>query len=436
MSITFEGSQHPLNLFVILNCYFTGLAIACIGNTPSRDLSQEATVKIDNNNPYNIKYGDPDPQTYLQWYQSPILSDGLHTILFQNLSAISLDMALVTVGPNTPLKGRTLFVDDDDTQIQYTGTWTRSGDHIRSGSLPNGIPVHNSTHQSSTPGDMLTFRFSGTSVAVYGIFNWEFLASLSATYNLDGETYSENYPVKSTSSGYLSGWNDASNFLYFSKEHLEAGPHILTITVTETNNVIYAFDYITYTPSFPNLSSRPDVSSLTISHSTPSSSSITTPNNLVGDSSRSPTVPIGAIVGGILGVVALLLLVLAFFWYRRHLKMQSNRRRTLQLPKPYTEESGYVNDVFRGPDLPHSRETVSPYLLRIPHSAPLAYSSYGPSTDMRQFSDISSIHPSHSASQVRYAHVASDSEGSDTAEDAITPYILDPSPQKKTSLLP
>ena len=130
--------------------------------------SQFATVSIDRRSAYNTTYGTkalslPSSQVYIQWYQSPTLSDGNHTITVSHLTG-SIDMALITVGPNTLLQGKTLIVDNDNPAIEYFGTWTRNTSPFVPGVLQDGFPIGNTTHHSTTPGDTITFRFTGESV--------------------------------------------------------------------------------------------------------------------------------------------------------------------------------------------------------------------------------------------------------------------------------
>ena len=118
-------------------------------------------VTIDGGTPYNTSYMDPIPQTYLQWYQSPTLAEGNHTIRVDGVGGTSLDYATISVGQNTPLSGKKIIVDNDDSTVHYSGSWTRNTDHFIPGGVPKGLPFRNSTHRSTTPGDTITFLFSG-----------------------------------------------------------------------------------------------------------------------------------------------------------------------------------------------------------------------------------------------------------------------------------
>jgi len=149
---------------------FKGTSIAFIGITPppSFPQSQFATVSIDSGTAYNTTYGTQalsvaSSQAYIQWYQSPTLSDGNHSITISHFAG-AIDMALITVGPNTSLQGKMVIADNDDPAIEYFGTWARNASPFKSGVLQDGFPIGNTTHRSTIPGDMITFRFTGESV--------------------------------------------------------------------------------------------------------------------------------------------------------------------------------------------------------------------------------------------------------------------------------
>ena len=151
---------------------FKGTSIALIGIMPPISFpdseSQFATVSIDKGTAYNTTYGTQalsvsSSLAYIQWYQSPILSDSNHIINVSHFAG-AIDMALITVGQNTLLHGKTLIADNDNPAIKYFGTWTRNTSPFNSGVLEDGFPVGNTTHRSTTPGDTITFRFTGESV--------------------------------------------------------------------------------------------------------------------------------------------------------------------------------------------------------------------------------------------------------------------------------
>ena len=155
-----------LNNFSNATLGFTGTSIAFSGDTPPAILPQSIMVSIDGGTPYNTSYMDPTPQTYLQWYQSPTLPEGNHTIRVNGMAQTALDYATITAGQNTPLSGKKIIVDNDDSTVHYSGGWTRNTDEYIPGGVPKGRPFRNSTHRSTTPGDTITFLFTGQSPTI------------------------------------------------------------------------------------------------------------------------------------------------------------------------------------------------------------------------------------------------------------------------------
>jgi hypothetical protein len=149
---------------------------------------------------------------------------------------------------------------------------------------------------------------SGTSVSVYGIFSWFNLGSLAATYTVDGTTVTQTYNSTSLERGNEEG--EAFNFLYYSLDNLSPADHTLVVNVTVADNQSFALDYITYLPSFETPSLMPRLNDTTTTTTTsvePSSSSLRP--SLVQNSGTSQPWQMQrlqiAIVGGVIGVVAL-----------------------------------------------------------------------------------------------------------------------------------
>lgn len=324
---------------------FEGIAIAFGGNTPKVfGDSQTLTVSIDGAPSYNTSYNDPTPQSYVQWYQSPILPEGTHNITLTHLAGTALDYAVITAGQNTNLTGKTVIVDNEDPSIRFTGSWTRNTDRFHSGYPPDGYPFHNSTHQSTKPGDNFIFRFSGTSLNIYGILDWANLGTVSASYTLDGATASQTYTVTTSSSMYQDSTTDEHNFLLYSNTTLTAGDHTLVVNVTKCVNQTFIFDYLTYQPSFSTLATMPN---------------LTLPAATNGTSHTSTTsTPVGAIVGGILGGLALLFLLIgAFLWFRKR-KAQDDQGETNQITAFAVPSSGQENLGAAKPVIPSTQ--ISP----------------------------------------------------------------------------
>jgi len=144
-----------------------GTSVSFFGVTPPVfSGSQNLTVSIDGYTPYNTSYSDPNPQSYRQWYQSPLLKDGTHNIELSHIAGTALDFAVVTVGKDTPLSGQTVIVDNDDPGLTFNGTWRRSQDLFNSGPQPDGFPYRNTTHQTTDVGSSFTYRFNGAPIYI------------------------------------------------------------------------------------------------------------------------------------------------------------------------------------------------------------------------------------------------------------------------------
>ncbi|KAF8797548.1 hypothetical protein BYT27DRAFT_7125254 [Phlegmacium glaucopus] len=302
------------NQFGTIFMKFQGTSVAFFGITPSAfNGSQILSVSIDGSQPTNTSYDDPNPPSYRQWYQSPTLPQGSHQISLGHLAGTSLDFAVVAVGQDTPLAGQLAIVDNEDPAFTFKGNWKQNKALFNSGQFPDGLPFHNSTQDSSTIGDQLTFRFTGTgqSAAIYGIFNWSNLGLITLTFTMDGSSLSRTFRVTTTTPQFQSRLGQQQNFQFFSYDFLSPGNHTLVVNVTDRVNQTFSFDYITFTPSFATLATRPNLTSLTDTASGDLSSS---------QSKLSP----GAIAGIVISLIVVLLLGGVFFLRRRRLRKKTS----------------------------------------------------------------------------------------------------------------
>lgn len=143
----------------------TGVAVALYGNTPKNliSASQDFQVIIDGAPAYKSSTTDTKPQTYMQWYQSPLLTQGSHTVTLKEMYS-ALDLILITPGPDTPLASQTLMVDDVYDGITYTGGgWkeVRDKKYAEGSASITAQPFQNGTHQTSNVGDSLSFSYTG-----------------------------------------------------------------------------------------------------------------------------------------------------------------------------------------------------------------------------------------------------------------------------------
>ncbi len=81
---------------------------------------------------------------------------------------------------------------------------------------------------------------------------------MTLTFTLDGQSLSRTYDVRADTSQFTSGLGQQQNFLFYEYSFLQAGSHTLVVNVTECVNQTFAFDYVTYTPSFATLATMPN----------------------------------------------------------------------------------------------------------------------------------------------------------------------------------
>ncbi|KAG6911317.1 hypothetical protein DXG01_002156 [Tephrocybe rancida] len=250
---------------------FTGNTIAFYGSTPPPELSQDMAVTIDKSDTWRTSFPANQAGSYSQWWQSPLLDDGTHTIQLDGLTQMSLDFMAVTVSSTSLKAGQQIIVDDADPALQYAGNWNISTvPFINPGQdKTTTAPFHNTTHQSNTTGDSVEFHFTGSNVSVYGIMSWANIGSITTRYALDSKETTRTYRIQSNSPDPLDGFEN--NFLLFSAGHLDDGPHNLSIQVTDCQNVALILDYVVYTSSPTTISAFREVSS-SISALTPTTS--------------------------------------------------------------------------------------------------------------------------------------------------------------------
>ncbi|KAJ7109753.1 hypothetical protein C8R43DRAFT_179340 [Mycena crocata] len=249
------------------------------------EANRNYSVKIDNG-PFLVQSGDG-------YFESPILTDGLHTITYSD-GALNLypafDYLTVTAGSSTQLLGRTVIVDDSAI-IEYSGQWSTQSVAPLILSRPSAV-YQNTTHWTSTVGDAFTFQFNGNSVAVYGVVpnNTEVTANSSVTCVVDG--VSTVVPVPP-------GSNQVQAMAQFFHADLEPGMHTLVFNVTDlAPSQLFGIDFVVYNSSLD---------------ATPSGS-VTAP---ITASSKKTGHHTGTIVAATFGSLAALVLVGLFFFIHR-----------------------------------------------------------------------------------------------------------------------
>ncbi|KAJ3992466.1 hypothetical protein F5050DRAFT_919472 [Lentinula boryana] len=283
---------------------FQGTAISFAGSTPSSANSPTWFIaSIDSGDQVNCTFPNAGlTQYYTQWYESPVLDDGLHTVNLSSL-IVDVDYAIVTVGQTTPLGGG----------------WTMSNASlVMDGGWANGPPLGNSTHRTNSVGDSFKFQFSGSSISVFGVFEWTGTGSVTLDFNLDNQTTPS---VISVPSGSSPSHPETPNHLFFSS-NVTTGNHTLLVNVTDAvGNQTFVFDYLTYIPSFESLASKPNFTGTAVGSALPTQVAPTQGNDNARHSNTGAIV--GGVVGGLLGIVLLAVLVILVF-RRRTSKPESH----------------------------------------------------------------------------------------------------------------
>lgn len=125
------------------------------GNDPGLDASY--IVELDRVE-HVVAYEPSSALRSLQWYQSPTLDEGQHSVKFTNLSAPQgVDFILISPGATTALHKEILVVGDNHPDVVYNGSGWDSVD----GSDDDSAPMLNGTHVTKSIGDSLDFTFIG-----------------------------------------------------------------------------------------------------------------------------------------------------------------------------------------------------------------------------------------------------------------------------------
>jgi hypothetical protein len=314
----------------------TGTGIHVAASIASPDASY--SVKIDD--------GAFEPQTRNGTYDSPVLSDGKHTLTYATASQKALpsfDYLTVTAGPSTPLRGQTLAVDDSDTSIVYSGNWSTTPPS--SVVVDASSPLYgNTAHWTSNIGDSFEFQFTGrpllqrndiilqlieikigSSISVYGILaNLSTIENITAAYILDGISKVQSIPQ---------GTLNSLPMVELFHAEVQPGEHTLLMNITEIQiTQAIGIDFVAYNASFD---------------STAPASTASFPSSALG-SSRS--LRVGAKVGVSVGVLAAVILatLCMVLWRRRSLRNPKNPKFRLSddcewfLSKLYTHASDYL----------------------------------------------------------------------------------------------
>ncbi|KAK7028929.1 hypothetical protein VNI00_014766 [Paramarasmius palmivorus] len=307
----FSPSQSSRPVF---DTSFHGTSIALYGYVLESTVELDTTIRANGSS-----------QAAMDWYQSPLLSDQEHTIIAQFGDITIIDYALIQAGTTTDLSGKTIFVDDTNKdELWFTGQWHVSENERYSYRSPNSIPgfptlyypANRTVTLSSASGDSFEFRFSGTSISVYGVY----IASASYTVDfiMDDSVQRVNYTQDNKNKEWM------INYKLYENTTLTPENHILVVNVTSTSGAYFYLDYITYTPSFNSIHEKP-----TFIRAPPVASGV--------PPGRSLGLPVEAIVG-IIVIAGLSMVTFAgiFWWFwKKRSALRKDAKISAQSVEPF-----------------------------------------------------------------------------------------------------
>ncbi|KAK7028928.1 hypothetical protein VNI00_014765 [Paramarasmius palmivorus] len=310
-----SGTLQPVTYF---NMSFHGTSITFSG------FVADSRVELDDIPTTEIAFrANPLKVTVSYWYQSPPLLDQEHKVQAKFNTFNYVDYALINAGSTTDLATKTIFVDDANEEMWYTGQWKVEANATYLCNTSNPIPAlpyyfyaaNRTVHSSNTSGDSFEFRFSGTSISVYGLHAPS--GDYAVDFIVDGSIRRANYPHDHDPQD---GW--MTNYKFYENTTLSPGNHTLVVNVTDVRNSSFLLDYITYTPSFSFIQEKP----IFIRGSADSQASQT----------RSLGLHIGAIVGIVIGSV-FIIITIGLFYLSRRKRSTSRKAANVSWPvEPFT----------------------------------------------------------------------------------------------------
>ena len=141
------------------------------------------------------------------------------------------------------------------------------------------------------------------------------------SFTLDGSTLVKSYEVTLTTPQYQSQLGQQPNFEFLSYDFLTPGNHTLVVNLTEcVNETVFSFNYITFEPSFSTLTTMPNLTGIG-----------------AGNSHSTHGLPVGAIVGIIIAVIAIVSGLSFAAWKKRRSKNNLGKLAFLFLTIPFLE---------------------------------------------------------------------------------------------------
>ncbi|KAF5353822.1 hypothetical protein D9758_010574 [Tetrapyrgos nigripes] len=303
--------------------------------------TQKGTYDVKSSRDGDESAAAQDGYHILIWESTRDLADKNHTLVLTRTAAddidgesLLIDFLVYVPTENTEFGERmTLFVDDRDPGIVYGEAGGGQGWE----NYDLATPVLNHTLMTTTaPGSVMSYSFLGTGIGMYGLLDSSSDGNVNDTLNLTAAI--DDQPVQQYHLGLPSLVGYGVQF--FQLKDLEHGNH--TVTVTNTNNLTLDFDYFLVTPGV--------APATTASPSNPTGNPGDT-----SDSSSGRSVPVGVIVGGVVGALVLVGFVGALLvWLRR----RRNPKRSFSADNLLSDDVAVAPSPYLVSSLEHSSSSA------------------------------------------------------------------------------
>ncbi|KAM5545324.1 hypothetical protein V8D89_000937 [Ganoderma adspersum] len=132
------------------------------------------------------------------------------------------------------VRAATITADDNNAAIEYRGTWVR-----KTLGGPVGADLEHSYMFTNTSGSTATYKFQGTAISLYGMFQTTDTSNINSTYSIDRNEATDLAPVKSNASAEYCQ-------KLFQSDTLSDEGHTLVIAITGQD---FALNYLVVTLS-------------------------------------------------------------------------------------------------------------------------------------------------------------------------------------------
>ncbi|KAG6905947.1 hypothetical protein DXG01_016749 [Tephrocybe rancida] len=303
---TYQKTSHGTTGNDSISFPFVGTSVTVLGTTHLAKISNATKfdpswecfvdkVSIGSTTPFQF------PENNWELCSWATLNDGPHEITINVTTTGNtfwLDYITYTPSAAASYEKAVLRVENSDPAILYGAGWSALG---------------GTANQTTAKGSQATFNFVGTSITWVGFIPTEYPhSSAVGTFSIDGGV-AVNFKLNGLSAtDTITFYNQA----FFTTPDLIPGPHSIIVTYNGGTGAAtpLTLDYILLT----NIS-IPAVAGPTLASPSPSSTAISSPLSN-GTQTRHSKTPIGTIVGGVVGGLAIIALLLFIFWWRRRMR--------------------------------------------------------------------------------------------------------------------